>query len=474
MMLKKYFDQATALHYSTVWRWHFYAGLFCIPFVVLLSITGAIYLFKPQVEAFQYRDYDHLAINGLSAKPAKAQVLAAIVSVPDTVFIAYQLPKTAQSAAQVMLKKNDVLFRVLVNPFSLQVLKIEREENRLMTFIHRLHGQLLLGERGSNIVELAASWAIVMIITGLFLWWPRNANKVAGILYPRLTKNIIIKNGKPIKSRIFWRDLHAVIGFWISFFTLLLLISGLPWTKSWGGLLKDIRQTNIVSQTTQPQQDWTIGGKTVQAAGNAEDEHAQHQQHGEHHQTSVNIDALNTMVANVAALNLAQPVLIVAPSKKQSAWIAKSDAQNRPLRVSIDLDANSGEILSRKNFADRPFLDRLIGYGIAIHEGQLFGWLNQLLGLLTALGLVMVSVSGTVMWWRKRQKNQLGAPIIQTKQSIRLPFALLVLICTFSILLPFLGLSLLFILAIEHWILPYFPKAVQFLGLRPASLIRSN
>lgn len=203
MMLKKYFDQATALHYSTVWRWHFYAGLFCIPFVVLLSITGAIYLFKPQVEAFQYRDYDHLAINGLSAKPAKAQVLAAIVSVPDTVFIAYQLPKTAQSAAQVMLKKNDVLFRVLVNPFSLQVLKIEREENRLMTFIHRLHGQLLLGERGSNIVELAASWAIVMIITGLFLWWPRNANKVAGILYPRLTKNIIIKNGKPIKSRIF-------------------------------------------------------------------------------------------------------------------------------------------------------------------------------------------------------------------------------------------------------------------------------
>lgn len=34
------------LNYRTVWRWHFYAGLFCIPFVIWLSITGSIYLFK--------------------------------------------------------------------------------------------------------------------------------------------------------------------------------------------------------------------------------------------------------------------------------------------------------------------------------------------------------------------------------------------------------------------------------------------
>ena len=37
--------------YAAVWRWHFYAGLFCIPFVLWLSLTGSIYLFRPQVEA---------------------------------------------------------------------------------------------------------------------------------------------------------------------------------------------------------------------------------------------------------------------------------------------------------------------------------------------------------------------------------------------------------------------------------------
>ena len=44
--------------YRTVWRWHFYAGLFCIPFVLWLSLTGTIYLFKPQVEKFLDRNYD--------------------------------------------------------------------------------------------------------------------------------------------------------------------------------------------------------------------------------------------------------------------------------------------------------------------------------------------------------------------------------------------------------------------------------
>ena len=32
------------------WKWHFIAGVILLPFVLVLSITGAIYLFKPDVE----------------------------------------------------------------------------------------------------------------------------------------------------------------------------------------------------------------------------------------------------------------------------------------------------------------------------------------------------------------------------------------------------------------------------------------
>ena len=44
--------------YRTVWRWHFYAGLFCLPFIIVLSLTGAIYLFKPQIDAWLDRLYE--------------------------------------------------------------------------------------------------------------------------------------------------------------------------------------------------------------------------------------------------------------------------------------------------------------------------------------------------------------------------------------------------------------------------------
>ena len=51
--------------YRAVWRWHFYAGLFCVPFIVVLAITGSMYLFKPQVEAWTERGYEFALMWGL-------------------------------------------------------------------------------------------------------------------------------------------------------------------------------------------------------------------------------------------------------------------------------------------------------------------------------------------------------------------------------------------------------------------------
>lgn len=30
--------------YNLAWRWHFYAGLFVAPFMIMLSLTGMVYL----------------------------------------------------------------------------------------------------------------------------------------------------------------------------------------------------------------------------------------------------------------------------------------------------------------------------------------------------------------------------------------------------------------------------------------------
>ncbi|MBI3480212.1 MAG: PepSY domain-containing protein [Nitrosomonadales bacterium] len=445
--------------YNTIWRWHFYAGLFCIPFIFVLTITGAIYLFNPQYEAHANSAYDHLAMTGARAS-AEAQVRAALAEVPGSVLNSYELPETPQAAARVFVGNGEQKFLVYVHPETLEVLRREEEDWRFMKVVHRIHGELLIGDRGSNIVELAASWAIVMFITGLYLWWPRNGNGWAGIVYPRLHRG----------SRMFWRDLHAVTGLWISFFVLFLLISGLPWAKSWGGLLKEVRQLGAHEVV---RQDWTTGRsseladrKQMNTPAAMGDEHAGHMQHhaGGMPHAGYDYSPLDRLIATVQPLNLAPPVRISPPSGKSPDWTARSDAQNRPLRVNLVLDADTGAIKSRKDFADRPLLDRIIGYGVAAHEGQLFGWFNQALGVFTALGLLLMLASSVVLWWRRRTPGTLGAPKANSNVP-RFSFALIGAIVILGVLLPFLGITMLAVLLIERWVLRYIPSAREFLGL---------
>ncbi|MEE3623963.1 PepSY domain-containing protein [Nitrospirillum sp. BR 11752] len=233
------------LDLRAVWRWHFYAGLFCIPFIVWLSLTGALYLFKPQVEALIDRPYDTLTITGPWAS-ASDQARAGVAAVPGGVLNAYELPKGPDSATRVIVGRGTEQFRVYIHPQTLAILKVVSEDDRLMRIVFRLHGELMMGDKGSFVVEMAASWAIVMILTGLYLWWPRQADGLAGVLYPRLGRG----------GRTFWRDLHAVVGLWVSFFALFLLLSGLPWSKNWGAYFKEIRQ---ITGTAVAKQDWTTG-----------------------------------------------------------------------------------------------------------------------------------------------------------------------------------------------------------------------
>ncbi|WP_428309784.1 PepSY-associated TM helix domain-containing protein [Hydrocarboniphaga sp.] len=436
--------------YRAIWRWHFYAGLFCIPFVLWLATTGAIYLFKPQIDAFIDRPYDSLSYNGAPAS-VQAQVAAAVAALPSSSLVAYELPTSSHSAARVLVNHGGDNYRVYVHPQSLQILKTIRDEDRLMRVIFHLHGDLLIGDRGSLLVELAASWAIVMILSGLYLWWPRNAVGVAGVLYPRLGG-----------GRRFWRDLHGVVGFWVSAFALFLLVSGLPWTQFWGANFKAVRQ---LGSAVEVRQDWSGGGKAKidRAAMSAGGEH-DHHQHGAGIPHQADPGAIDRVVASVAALQLAPPVLVVPPRNVGANWSARSDAQNRPLRVSLQVDGASGAIVQRQDFAQRPLLDRIVGTGVAAHEGQLFGWFNQVLGVLTALGLILLCVSALIMWWMRRPSSVLGAPLPLSQP--RFAHGFIALLVGLGVFLPMLGVSMIAVLLVERLLLRRLPRAQTFLGLR--------
>lgn len=427
--------------YRTIRRWHFYAGLFVLPFILILSITGSIYLFKPQIDRWEERAYRGFGEAG--AAPADRLLAVALAANPGARFNQYRLPERSGDAAMIELILADGGRRdVYVSPQGALLGAVD-PDRRISETVARIHGSLLLGRWGDRLVELAASWTIVMILTGLYLWWPRPF-RAGGVLYPRLS----------LKGRALLRDIHAVTGFWIAGLVLLMLASGLPWAGAWGTAFKWVR-TELNLMDGPP--DWKIGAGSDEAH--------------DHHGTAMVMPAppvvargglpLSAFVTKAAAEHLAFPALVLPPHAQQrfgpptgNVWTVKSEAQNRLLDRQVSYDPVTGVELARSGFADKHVIDRAVSIGIAWHEGQLFGPANQLLGVVTALGLVCASIIGVLAWLRRRPRGRLGAPPAGKAGGPPVIAAIMVL----AILLPLFGLSLIGLLLAERLVTAIIPR----------------
>lgn len=454
--------------YRTIWRWHFYAGLFTVPFILWLSLTGGLYLFRPQIEALLDQPYTEL-VRETEALPPARLAAAAVSAVPGSVLHRYILPQQSGDARQIVVGTGASETRVYVHPKTAAVLKTIGEEDRLMRIVFRLHGELMAGRWGSMLVELAASWAILMILTGLFLWWPRTERKngkngrggrLAGVFYPRLGGG----------RRRVWRDLHAVTGLWVSVFALILIFSGLPWAKNWGDYLREVR---ALTDTAAAQQDWSSGSAADAHARAALDENvrlhmAGHEGHGgvqgSANAPAASLPALNRVVLSAKALAMPGPVELSPPTSFAGIWTVRGISANRPQRATAEIDGRTGAVIGREGFEDRHWIDRAVGYGIAAHEGALFGIANQLLALAVLLGLVTLSLSSLVLWWRRRPAGRLGAPPPQGALGRSWPLAAAIVLL--ALIVPLFGISLALVILAEKVWLARVPRFAAYLGLR--------
>lgn len=104
-----------------------------------------------------------------------------------------------------MVGKGADVYRVYVHPATAQVLYSVNDRKRPLSRIFYLRGELFPGDKGSMLIELAGSWAVVLIFTGLALWWPRKGARIGGVLYPR----------PDLTGRLWWRDVYSVTGVWV-------------------------------------------------------------------------------------------------------------------------------------------------------------------------------------------------------------------------------------------------------------------
>ncbi len=109
---------------------------------------------------------------------------------------------------------------MFVDPWRGEVLGSLNPDTTLSGYAVRLHADLMAGRWGDHLIEVAACWAIVMALTGYYLFFSgRRA---------RLRRRRKDAPGSRTRSR------HALVGSVAGVGLLMMVVTGLPWTGCLG------------------------------------------------------------------------------------------------------------------------------------------------------------------------------------------------------------------------------------------------
>lgn len=432
----------TANAYRAIWRWHFYAGLIVAPFLLILSVTGAIYLFNDEIDVALHPQW-HVVAPHATSQPPTRMIEAALAAQPGAV-TRIDLPSSPDRSAIVFITpEGGEPVRVAVDPGTGRVLGSFVYVRTLVGFADLMHGSLMLGTLGDAVVELAACWALVLIATGVFLWWPRGRRTLGGILYPRWRS----------RGRAWWRDVHAVTGVWTVALIAFLIVTGLPWAGIQGDLLQ--RGTAALG-IGYPPAHATHGAPASPSAKQALGEvpwameqapmptsSAGHAGHGM--AATGRDDAAVAGVDRVAAMlardhGLAGGYRLFLPAGATGVYTAYTYPGRPQGQRTLYVDRFDGRLIREVRFADYGWAAQAIELGVQLHMGNYFGLANQIVMLVPCVGIILLVVSGTVMWWKRRPRGKLAAP--PRVPQARISGALAILAIS-ALALPLFGLSLL-------------------------------
>lgn len=444
-------QKPTPSFYNLAWRWHFYAGLFVIPFLLMLSLTGIIYLFKPQLDQLMYPELLQVAP---AAQRLNADQQLAVVqqAYPQASINKYLQPVAEGRSAQFVVDNGGQGLNLFVDPYRGTLLGSQDAQNNLQAIVRSLHGDLLLGTVGDRLIELAAGWGIVLVVSGLYLWWPRGSAATV-VLWPRLAS----------RGRLFWRDLHAVVGFWGSLLLLFMLLTGMTWTGFWGAqfagawnhfpaaMWDSVPQSGQLTGSLNDSRQQTVAWAVETTPLPASAPHAGHNGHGANAAPGALARiGLQQVVDTAAERGVQSGYSITLPQGETGVYSVALFADDPRHDATLHLDQYSGAVLADVRWQDYGLVAKAVESGVVLHEGKLFGLANQLLMLAVCLLIMLSAISGLVLWWLRRPAGSLGVPPL--RHDLPRWKAAIVIMLLLGAVFPLVGASLLLIYGLD-WLL---------------------
>ncbi|KRB29689.1 hypothetical protein ASE05_30975 [Mesorhizobium sp. Root172] len=447
--------------YRAVRRWHFYAGLYVIPFLLVLACTGLIMVYGNSVETFL--GAKHYVSSGGERASCEAQSQAAVAAVPGGALKLMVVPKESDRATVFIVNDNGKDNVVAVDPHGPKVVDTIVKDDTWFYWADNIHGTLLLGDLGDRLIETAAGLGIVLILTGLYMWWPRNGRSLRRVLVPNLG----------MRGRGFWKELHVSLGFYISAVLFFFLLSGLAWTGVWGTKIVQAwstlpaakYDTASLSDKTHASMNhgamkevpWALEQTPMPMSGSSEGAI------GLPMGTPVNLD---TVAGFARTDGFTEQFRINVPQDDGGVYTISADSMDGDTHNPFDdrtvhIDRYSGNVLADIRFADYSLPGKTMAAGIALHQANL-GWWNTALNVLFCVSVITMALSGVVMWWKRRPAGRLGAPLYPKNH--RTPFAITVIALVVCVIFPLTGIAIVGFAIIDFLL----PRHLKEAGLQPA------
>ena len=467
-----------------IWRLHFWVGLFAVPVLVVLACTGLVILYSQPLDDWLNKDL-FVVTQGPQSVPLDDQVAAA----QEHVGAGYAVDAVTPSDQPGHSTRVDFLppdypagetnvTEVFVDPYTGQYLGQRSQLSGLVGYANQLHR--MFGNDGPTIqlpslghlinptsypeatipvgignlwMELTATWILVLLGSGLFLWWPRAIESTKPLLRMRWDRG----------GRIRWRDLQALTGVVLAVVLICYILSGLTWSRYWGenwrAFSATVAPSTAIDAPSTPAKmgDYDRLGRRIAWAAVDDPVYAS---------TPGGPISAPLSFADVDRIAKGEHMIpgyaIIPPSNSaqdgKTTYGSYTVVNRWPQKLSeqrtLYLDQFTGATITNATAAQDGALTRLTSFGIAMHMGNQLGVLTRISATAACLGVLTSVVTGFLMWWKRRPSGRTGLPGPATASARaatpkRAKVAVGVAGVVLGVLYPVFGVSLLLVLAVE-------------------------
>jgi len=358
---------------------HLWLGLASGLVVFIVAITGAIWTFESEISdmVYSYRKVEPIAGQSIiSISEIKKIVKPQINKVSGISFLGHDRSIEVRESNQI--DGHYLNNYVYLNPYTGKVLKTRVNDPNFFEIVIELHTSLLLGEVGRQIVDYATLIFLILLISGIYLWWPK---KKIGI---KQRMKFDWKTSTKWKRKNF--DLHSILGFYASWIVIFVAITGLNWGFEW--VDKGIYAVATFGEEYKPYtQVNSTSAVTVNKAIGLDD------------------SILQTAIQKYGQTFESWHYYFPEKSEESISLYINPDINTWYKSSTYYFDQRTGKLLQTENPKDFNNGQLIRNMYYDIHIGKILGLTGQLLVFFASIIVASLPVTGFLIWWGRKNKK---------------------------------------------------------------------